>query len=499
VSGAFLGIDTKCARCHDSPAGFAKQEQLFQLGAMLAGRPLDVPKTSSVDPAKLRAGGRTPLIEVTLAPGTSVSPRWPFAALGVEDPATPPSSEQPAATSLPPADTDVADRSSAQAEQAARPDKPADPDKPSGVAKQADKQADAKKPQKSPEKKPEPPIDMAVRDRLAALLTAPQNERFAQVAANRVWARFMGRGIVEPLDDWEKGRPTHPELLAWLAREFVRGGYRVKPLARIILNSAAYQRAVDPTLTQADPLYAAAEPRRLWAEQVVDSLVAATGKPIELERICLDLNGRREVTNSTDLGTATRAWMLTSLSNERDRPSLSLPRLQAVADVLTALGWRGARQDPTSVRETAATALQPAILANGTLTTWLVRLSDDHPLTAAAVAATSPEALVEDLYMGLLTRRPTAAERELHAGHLRSGFQSRVVTNAPPTPRVHAPPHFVTWTNHLQLESTAKKDAMLAAAVAGDPPTSRLDAEWRQRCEDLIWTLVNAPEMLYRP
>jgi hypothetical protein len=340
---------------------------------------------------------------------------------------------------------------------------------------------------------------MAARDRLALLLTSPQNERFAQVVANRIWARFMGRGIVEPLDDWEKGRPTHPELLRWLGREFVRGGCRVKPLARLILTSAAYQRAVDPSLTLADPLYAAAEPRRLWAEQVVDSLIAATGKPVELERICLDLNGRREVANAVDLGTATRAWMLTSLSNERDRPSLSLPRLQAVADVLTALGWRGARQDPTSVRDTAANALQPAILSNGTLTTWVVRLSDDHPLTATAVAAATPEALVDELYMRLLTRKPTAAELELHAGHLRSGFQSRVVPDAAPTPRPHTPPPFVTWTNHLQLESSPKKERMLAAALAGDPPTRRLDAEWRQRCEDLIWTLVNAPEMLYRP
>ena len=492
VSAAFLGIDTKCARCHDSPAGSAKQEQLFQLGAMLAGMPLAVPTTSSVDPVKLRAGGRTPLIEVTLKPGTSVPPRWPFASLGIEEPAVQPAEAAASAASLPPSDTDVADQSSAQAQPAEKSE-----------GKKADAKPEKETPQKKegdkPAKKPEPPIDMAARDRLALVLTAPQNERFAQVAANRVWARFMGRGIVEPLDDWEKGRPTHPELLRWLGREFVRGGYRVKPLARIILTSAAYQRAVDPALTAPDPLFTAAEPRRLWAEQVVDSLVATTGKKIVLERACLDLNGRREVSNAIDLGLPTRAWMLTSLSNERDRPSLSLPRLQAVADVLTALGWRGARQDPTSVRDTSANALQPAILANGTLSTWLVRLSDDHPLTEVAIAAPSPEALVDEIYMRLLTRQPTPAELETHAGHLRSGFQSRVVANAAPRPREHAPPPFVTWTNHLQLEAGAKKEAMRAAALAGDPPTTRLDPEWRQRCEDLVWTLVNAPEMLFRP
>jgi hypothetical protein len=55
--------------------------------------------------------------------------------------------------------------------------------------------------------------------------------------ANRIWSRFMGRGIVEPVADWEKGKPSHPELLKWLGREFVRGGYDMKNLARLIMNS----------------------------------------------------------------------------------------------------------------------------------------------------------------------------------------------------------------------------------------------------------------------
>ncbi len=71
---------------------------------------------------------------------------------------------------------------------------------------------------------------------------APRNERFSQVMANPRWKRLMGRGIVEPAEDWERGTPSHPELLRWLAREFVRGGYDVKQLSRLILNSHAYQR-----------------------------------------------------------------------------------------------------------------------------------------------------------------------------------------------------------------------------------------------------------------
>lgn len=431
LSAAFLGVEMKCARCHDSPSGSAKQEQLFQLGALLAAAPLDVPKTSSVDPAKLRAGGRTPLIEVTLAPGSRVEPAWPFA----------------------------------------------DFIEPAGVTH-----------------------DETPRARLAALLTDPRNERFAQVLVNRLWARYMGRGLVEPRDSWEQGRPTHPELLRWLGRELVRADYQLKPIARLILTSAAYQRTVDPTLRQPDPLFTAPEPRRLLAEQVVDSLLVVTGKDPRLEPVCLDLNGRRDETKSIHLGLPRRAWMLSSLSNERDRPSLMLPRLQAVTDVLSALGWRGARQDPASTRDHAPNALQPAILANGVFMGWLTRLSDDHPLTAIALDADSPAALVDQLTQRILSRPPTEDERLRYVALLETGFTNRVfeplITVDPPP---HAAPVFVTWTNHLLPESNTAKLELAAAAERGDPPTLRLEPGWRERCEDLIWALLNAPENLYRP
>src|SRR5690606_36552059 len=100
----------------------------------------------------------------------------------------------------------------------------------------------------------------STRDVLAALLTAPQNERFAQVMANRIWKQFMGRGIVEPIEDWEKNEPTHPELLQWLGRELVRKNYSTKELARVILNSNAYQRATDSRLCETSPLFTSPAP-----------------------------------------------------------------------------------------------------------------------------------------------------------------------------------------------------------------------------------------------
>lgn len=434
VSGTFLGVDMKCARCHDSPTGAYKQEQLFQLGGLLAAKPLDVPKTSSVDPVKLHAGGRKPLIEVTLAPGSKVAPKWPF-------------DEFIAASTV-------------------------DDLLPAGAGE---------------------------RERLAALLVAPQNERFAQVMVNRIWQRFMGRGIVEPLDDWEKGAPTHPELLRWLGREFVRSGYSIKSIARLILNSAAYQRAVDSDLRTTDALYCAAEPRRLSAEQIVDSLFATTGKSLRTEVLNLDVNGRRETGNSLNLGVPRRAWMLASLSNERDRLSLTLPRVQAVFDTLSALGWRGARQDPTSVRDIAPNALQPAILANGLMSQWLARLSDDHDLTEVALRAQTVDAFVDELFLSLLSRPPSDAEKKRYVEWLSAGFATRLVENAPLESPPHTAPKFISWSNHLQPEADTAAQERINAAQKGEPPTRRLAAEWRVRCEDAIWALINSPEILYRP
>src|SRR5204862_4926281 len=117
--------------------------------------------------------------------------------------------------------------------------------------------------------------DGDTRERLAALLTDPRNERFAQVMVNRLWKQYFGWGIVEPVDDWETAKPSHPELLAWLGREFIATGYDLQHIARLILNSQAYQRTVRPDDGSANKpetrLFAAQTRRRLSAEQLVDS------------------------------------------------------------------------------------------------------------------------------------------------------------------------------------------------------------------------------------
>jgi hypothetical protein len=430
LSSAFLGVEMKCARCHDAPTHVSKQKELFELAALLQTKPIKLPATSSVVMDQLRVGGREPMIEVTLAPGTTVAPAWPFARY----------CDEAAATAL------------------------------------------AEHPEE-------------LRDRLAALLTAPQNERFAQVMVNRLWQRFMGRGIVETVGDWEKSSPTHPELLRWLGRELVRSGYDAKAITRLILNSHAYQRASDPLLAAPSPLFVAPALRRIGAEQLVDSFFAATGKPFQIEPVNLDVDSVRTIDNALDLGRARRAWMLASTSNERDRPSLMLPRTQAVAEVLEVFGWRGTRPDAHSgVREVAANVLQPALLSNGALMQWLTRLSDDHGLTALALLPLPLDTLIDRLFLRLLTRPPTEAERTTYRAALSSGYESRVVSSAAPLPPAPPRRQFVAWSNHMTSQANSLRLEEEAAARRGDPPTLRLTADWRRRCEDVIWALLNAPE-----
>jgi len=132
----------------------------------------------------------------------------------------------------------------------------------------------------------------------AQLITDPANPRFAKTIVNRLWKRYFGLGLVEPVDDLREDVPaSHPELLDWLAHDFLAHGCDLKHTIRLILSSSTYQLRYDPA--QAD-LYDVANPgspryfrspqlRRLTAEQVLDSVrLAASGELRPEQRTLLD-------------------------------------------------------------------------------------------------------------------------------------------------------------------------------------------------------------------
>ncbi len=126
------------------------------------------------------------------------------------------------------------------------------------------------------------------RELLAKWMTSKNNEWFAQAFSNRLWAYFMGHGIVHPVDDFSQANaPTNPALLKFLADEFVRGGFDIQHLTRVILNSEAYQRSSKMPRGLERPessLYAVAAVKPLSVEQSFDSLFRAAGAEQEVAR-----------------------------------------------------------------------------------------------------------------------------------------------------------------------------------------------------------------------
>ena len=432
IGTAFLGVEMKCARCHDAPFHESKQAQLFQMAAMLERKALQVPESSSVPDGF--AAGREPLIEVSLKPGEELDPHWPFEAF----------SKKP----------------------------------PPGLVQ----------------------VEVDPRERLAVHVTSYDNDRFAKVLVNRLWRRLIGRGLVEPVDDWEGKEPSHPELLEFLARELVSNGYDLKHVARLILNSQTYQRSVMADAGEAaKALFATGLRRRLSAEQIVDTAFHLAGKPLATEELNFDIDGGRAVTSMLSLGSPRRAWEFTSLSNERDRPALALPRAQFVTDVLTVFGWRSSRPNPLTVREEAPNVLQPAAISNGHLLRRVVGLSDDSAFTELALADVPPDVLVDTIVHRMLGRAPSDSERSVFTTLLSEGYYSRRVEFG--TEQGLAPKRlrFVSWSNHLSPEASEIKLEAERRARAGDLPTPRLDPDWRERLEDMIWSLLNSPEFLFVP
>jgi hypothetical protein len=160
-----------------------------------------------------------------------------------------------------------------------------------------------------PDDAPELPLDTEnPRLKLAEWIVDPENPLTARVMVNRIWQYHFGRGIVYTANDFGRmgTRPSHPELLDWLANRFVEGGWKMKPIHRLILMSSAYQQSgtspIERIAAEKDPENALLwkfSRRRLAAEEIRDAMLAVSGKlnpkiggpsvmlPIEKELILL--------------------------------------------------------------------------------------------------------------------------------------------------------------------------------------------------------------------
>ncbi len=133
--------------------------------------------------------------------------------------------------------------------------------------------------------------DIAGRDRRAVLaewITSPENPWFAKNLANRVWAHFLGAGIIDPPDDVRvTNPPTNPKLLEELGTKMIAYKYDLRQLVRDICNSYTYQMSTQPREPENNDArnFSHAQVRRLTSEQMLDAIVKVTGNDVKFANL----------------------------------------------------------------------------------------------------------------------------------------------------------------------------------------------------------------------
>jgi Protein of unknown function (DUF1553)/Protein of unknown function (DUF1549) len=236
------------------------------------------------------------------------------------------------------------------------------------------------------------------REELGRMLTA--HPQFARATVNLFWARLMGRGIVEPYDEFDLARqdprklpagwelqPSHPELLEQLATDFRAGGYRLKNVFRKICRSSAYQlsaRYPGEWKESYAAYFARKYVRMLTAEEVHDALVSATGRPGSFKF------GNEKVPMAMQANTPSATGELKSF--------------------MTAFGQSNRSNPP---RPPAASPLQPLLLMRSPVVTERVMAEKDSRVQNLLATHAENGKVVEELFLGTLARYPQAEEKKI--------------------------------------------------------------------------------------
>lgn len=259
--------------------------------------------------------------------------------------------------------------------------------------------------------------DQDPRESLAAWITSPNNPYFTQVAVNRVWSDLMERGLVEPVDDLRATNPpSNGPLLDALATDFREQGYDFKKLIRRITTSHVYGLSSIPNDRNSVDTrnYSRHYRQRLRAEVLLDSVSQITGTP--------------DVFAAAAPGTkAKELWTV---------------RIESL--FLDAFGRPDPNQDPPCERSSEPTVVQVLHLMNSENLFSKVT-TDTSRAAQLAKAEMPPKEIIEELYLSVYSRRPTAAE--------------------------------------------------LTATL---PLFEKEGANRRQATEDLLWALLNTPEFVFK-
>lgn len=266
------------------------------------------------------------------------------------------------------------------------------------------------------------PADMPKpRTTLAQWITASDNPVTARVMVNRIWQRHFGRGIVATANDFGvNGRdPSHPELLDWLANTFVSGGWKIKPLHRLIVLSSAYRQSsqipASVPATQSgtakdseNQLWGRFPRRRLSAEEIRDAMLFVSGRlnakpggPSVVVPVDSDL---------VNLLYQPSQWRVTTNLAEHDRRSIYLITKRNLRLPFMEAFDQPDAQTSCANRESSTHALQALELLNGQLSN---RLATAFAERLQREAGSDPGQQIERAWELAVGRAPNARERKL--------------------------------------------------------------------------------------
>jgi len=231
------------------------------------------------------------------------------------------------------------------------------------------------------------------REALVEWLTSKDNPFFARAIANRIWSYFVGRGIIEPVDDIRASNPPANEaLLEALTKDLTDHGFDLRHLMKTIVNSRAYQAGIQTNVWNEDDKvnFSHAVPRRLGAEELMDALTLATGSRPTFPEVPPDTKAEE------------------------------FPDPHVGRDGFLDVFGRPARESSCECERRSDISLPQALnLVNGR--TIGDAIADPKGRVAKLIlAGASDRAIVEDLYLGSLSRFPTAKEYDTALTFLRS-------------------------------------------------------------------------------
>jgi hypothetical protein len=233
-----------------------------------------------------------------------------------------------------------------------------------------------------------------LRESLAEWLTSKENPFFARAMANRMWSYFFGHGIIDPVDDIRASNPpSNPRLLDALTKDFADSNFDLKHLIRTIVSSRTYQLGFKPNDWNADDElnFSHALPRRLSAEELFDGVNIATGTKAQFKELPVE-------------------------SKAQDFPDPHVGQ----GGFLDVFGRPERQTSCECERRSDVSLVQALNLLNGSTIADAIASSEGR-LSKLVLSGKADRQIVEELYLGALSRMPETAELDYAQTYLARG------------------------------------------------------------------------------